>query len=58
MVVVAMAARGSSFVRCMMLVGLAGERVSLETELSERDGCETKPNGSDRRRLIGNEVAS
>ena len=43
MVVVAMAARGSNFVRCMMLIGLTGERVLPETELSERGGCEIKP---------------
>lgn len=37
-----MAARGSNFVRCMMLIGLVGERVLLVTELSERVGCEIK----------------
>ena len=37
------AARGSNFVRCIMLIGAVGERVLLETELSESGGCDIKP---------------
>ena len=41
-----------------MLIGLVGERVLLETELSNVVGVRSNPDGSDRRRLFGNEAAS